>query len=97
MTTQTFDSITGRHAAWEEHCHRGMLRAGSAFLSIALIGIVLGAVAANDVLLAVGSLTGVVGAFLLSCRELTGPQRVAQHRLDPDGSERPDEPPAHRS
>ncbi|WOQ17380.1 hypothetical protein [Raineyella sp. W15-4] len=78
MTTQTFDSITSRSTTWEGRGHRGLLRAGTAFLSIALIGVVLGAVAANATLLAIGSLTGVVGAFLLSCRELTGPQRVEQ-------------------
>ncbi|WOP19264.1 hypothetical protein [Raineyella sp. LH-20] len=94
MTAQTFDSITGRHTAWEERGHHGLLRAGSTFLSIALIGIVLGAFAANDVLLAVGSLTGVVGAFLLSCRQLTGPQRVEQPDLGPSDSGRPAEHPA---
>ncbi|QGF23011.1 hypothetical protein [Raineyella fluvialis] len=68
MTTQTYQSIAETDS--QEGSHQGLLQAGSAFLTIALIGVLLGALAANSVLMSVGALIGVVGAFILSCREL---------------------------
>ncbi|MEA5155299.1 hypothetical protein [Raineyella sp.] len=87
-----------QHLGLPEHSwarrQSGLLRAGSACLTVAALGVVLGAFSANDALLSLGALVGVVGAFLLACRELTGPQRVEPGATSARVPDSQDAPPA---
>lgn len=91
MTTLTFHLIDRHIGTLEDPGlatgHHGLLRAGTVCLVVATLGVALGAFSANNALVSIAALVGVVGGFLLSCRELTGPQRVD---LEPGAGQAPD-------
>lgn len=73
MTTHTFHNFA---RVSSPGLRSGLQTWGRTILLVGVLAILLGAVLASTAALVAGSLVAVVGAFLLSCRELSGPQRV---------------------
>lgn len=73
MTTQTFHQTTVRRTTTT---HDGLSVWGRTFLLLGVLTIVVGSVLASVPALVAGTLTAVLAAFLLSCRDMGSTQRV---------------------
>lgn len=73
MTTQTFHRIIHPSAT---ATHDGLLTWGGAILAVGVLAVLAGATLSRPAALVAGSVLAVTGAFLLSCRDVRGRQRI---------------------